>query len=60
LIAGRTRRIGARTNNFRDWLWTVSGNNAVTFRFVNGRTLSLGTDDPDNLIAAINRERAID
>jgi hypothetical protein len=47
--------LGARTNNFRDWLWIVSGSNAVTFRFVNGRTLSLGTDDPDNLIAAVNR-----
>jgi hypothetical protein len=52
--------LGARSANFRDWLWIVSGTTAVTFHFVDGRTLSLGSDDVDNLIAAVNRERAVD
>ncbi len=52
--------LGARTNNFRDWMWIVSGTRAVAFRLANGRTVTLGSDDIDNLIAAVNRERAID
>lgn len=36
------------------WLYTVSGTQAIALKLKDGTTISLGTDDPDNLIAAIN------
>jgi hypothetical protein len=46
--------IGIRTNNFRDFLWCVGGSSAVRFELENGRFLSLGTDDPNGLMHALN------
>jgi hypothetical protein len=37
------------------WLYNVSGLHAVAITLRNGRKLALGTDDPDGLVAAIQR-----
>ncbi|MDP2562449.1 hypothetical protein [Psychrobium sp. 1_MG-2023] len=36
------------------WLYNVSGLTAVELKLNDGTTVSLGTDDPENLLAAIN------
>jgi hypothetical protein len=35
------------------WLWNVSGLDAVELSLVNGRRFRIGTDEPDQLVAAI-------
>lgn len=37
------------------WLYNVSGSDAVAIRLRNGRQLALGTDQPEELAAAIGR-----
>jgi hypothetical protein len=37
------------------WLYNVSGLHAVAITLRNGRKFALGTDDPDGLVAAIQR-----
>ncbi|AZG73961.1 hypothetical protein [Shewanella livingstonensis] len=37
------------------WLYNVSGLTAVELKLKNGTTVSLGTNDPDNLIKAIEQ-----
>ncbi|WGV97869.1 hypothetical protein QF117_03115 [Vibrio sp. YMD68] len=39
------------------WLYNVSGLSAVELKLKNGTTVSLGTNDPDNLINAIENRR---
>ena len=49
--------LGIRTNNFRDWMWNVSGTNAVDVRRSNGRHVVLGSPDAAGVIQAINAAR---
>jgi len=39
------------------WLWNVWGFRAVKFVLRNGRRVTLGTDDPQGLLTAIQRFR---
>ncbi|OEF07484.1 hypothetical protein A1QI_17185 [Vibrio genomosp. F10 str. 9ZB36] len=39
------------------WLYNVSGLSAVELKLKNGTTVSLGTNDPDNLMNAIENRR---
>ena len=38
----------------RGWLFNVSGFSAIELRMKNGKLYRIGTDDPDNLAAALN------
>ena len=40
------------------WLYNVSGRRAVELELPGGRTFTIGTDEPDTLLAAIERARA--
>ena len=42
---------------FHGWLWNVSGFQAVEIRYGGGKRLTLGTDDPQGLVDAIERFR---
>jgi hypothetical protein len=48
---------GIRLTN-RGWLWNVSGLRAVRFRLTSGRHFSVGSDEPDRLVAAIESQRS--
>jgi hypothetical protein len=39
----------------RGWLYNVGGRDAVEIALVSGRTLRIGTDEPDALLAALRR-----
>jgi len=39
----------------RGWLYNVGGRDAVEIALVTGRTLRIGTDEPDALLAALRR-----
>ena len=39
----------------RGWLFNVSGFSAIELQMKNGKTYRIGTDDPDNLAAALNK-----
>lgn len=55
----RTRFIagyGIRYMIGRGWLFNVSGLDAVAVSLKNGRTIHLGTDDVDGLVAALERD----
>jgi hypothetical protein len=45
--------LGIRTNNFRDYLWSVGGSSAIRFELDSGRNIALSTDDPDGLKSAL-------
>ncbi len=44
--------LGIRTNG-RDWLWIVSGRDVVVLQRRDGRTIRLGSDDVDGVVAAV-------
>jgi hypothetical protein len=48
--------LGIRTNNFRDYLWSVGGSSAIRLELDNGRFIALSTDDPDGLMSALQRD----
>lgn len=57
---GCTRLIdvaGASTDAERTYLWTYLGYETVVIRLRDGRTTTIGTDQPAKLIAAIDRLR---
>jgi hypothetical protein len=45
--------LGIRTNNFRDYLWSVGGSEAIRLEMDNGRVLMLSTDDCDALLRVL-------
>ena len=50
---------GRGMRRLRDgWLYNVSGRRAVELELPGGRTFTIGTDEPDTLLAAIERARA--
>jgi hypothetical protein len=46
--------LGIRTNG-RDWLWIVSGSNAVTLELRNGKKIGLGSPEAQDLAVLIDR-----
>ena len=48
--------LGIRTNNFRDYLWSVGGSSAIRLELDNGHFIALSTDDPDGLMSALQRD----
>jgi hypothetical protein len=42
---------------FHGWLWNVSGFQAVEIRHDGGKRLTIGTDDPQGLVDAVERFR---
>ncbi len=42
---------------FHGWLWNVSGFQAVEIRYGGGKRVTLGTDDPQGLVDAVERFR---
>ena len=41
------------------WMWNVSGLSAVELKLKNGRAFRIGTDEPENLAAAIRERLAL-
>ncbi len=40
---------------FNGWMWNVSGLDAVELTYTNGKQFRIGTDEPQELVAAINQ-----